>query len=571
MLLNSVVIGMYFVFLASIGVVFKRLNRDEDDYFRAGSRSSWWMVGMSLLMSGISTQTFIANAGVAYAAGFSIWWVYIVNASCALVLALGVAAWYRQARVTTFAEIVRDRFGPSFQQFFTYYNIVWLVIGGGIGLYMLALFANTAFGIPIQATIVALGVIVLFYTLTGGNWAVLAADFLQSLVLFSMAALMAVLCLKHIGGIDGFVAAIHDGGLSSEFAMLTPGRADGLYGLEWLIGVGIIQVYAQLGMQGGQRFFSCKDGRGAQHAAWLYCIVGLLGMTLYFIPPMVARLMYAGEVAQMNVANPGDISYAFMALKLLPFGFVPLMVVAMFSAQMSTMDTALNANSALFVKNAYPALMRLFKRPERTDHKFLLALGRGFTVVLGIVLVGCALYFAANAGEAGIFELTFRINAILGIPLLMPLFLGYFIRKTPLWSGWACFGVSLTASIICSAVGMPSFRLALVNSGVGTLAFLATGLFWSKASESSRAQLKEYFTRLHTPVNFKEEVGEANDTLQLRLIGILALALGGFIALFLFLPNDGSARLNIASVAGVVLIIGAVLFGLSKRKDHHEA
>lgn len=524
---------------------------------------------MSLLMSGISTQTFIANAGVAYNAGFSVWWIYIVNALCGLVLALGVAAWYRQARVTTFAEIVRDRFGPSFQQFFTYYNIIWLVIGGSIGLYMLALFANTAFGFPVQFTIVGLGVIVLFYTLTGGNWAVLAADFLQSLVLFSMAALMAILCLQELGGIGGFLETIRTSAAAADFRMITPGREDGLYGIEWLIGVGIIQVYAALGMQGGQRFFSCKDGREAQKAAWLYVVVGLIGMTLYFIPPMVARLTASAELAAMGVPSPGDISYAFMALKLLPFGFVPLMVVAMFSAQMSTMDTALNANAALFVKNAYPALMRLAKKEPRTDHKFLLAIGRLFTVVLGIGLVCCALYFASNAGEKGIFELTFRINAIFGIPLLMPLFLGYFIRKTPLWSGWACLGAGLMASVICTIADMPSFRLALINSGVGLAAFLSTRLFWNRVPESTHTQLTKFFPRLHTPVNFDEEVGEANDAQQLKLIGILALALGGFIALFLLLPNVASARLNIVCVSGAVLLVGAVLFGLSKRKEQH--
>ena len=567
MILNYVVIGLYFVFLASIGMVFKKLNRDEDDYFRAGSRSAWWMVGMSLLMSGISTQTFIANAGVAYRAGFSIWWIYIVNALCALVLALGVAAWYRQARVTTFAEIVRDRFGVSFQQFFTYYNIIWLVIGGSIGLFMLALFARSAFGFPIQATIIALGIIVLFYTLTGGNWAVLAADFLQSLVLFSMATLMAILCLKHIGGFSGFMEAIHSAGLENDFRMVTTGRPDGLYGIEWLLGAGIIQIYAALGMQGGQRFFSCKDGWEARKAALLYLVVGLVGLLIYFVPPMVGRLMYADEIAQMGAASPGDVSYAFMALKLLPFGFVPLMVVAMFSAQMSTMDTALNANSALFVKNAYPALARLFGKEPRTDHRFLLGMGRIFTTLLATGLVSCALYFAANAGEKGIFELTFRINAILGIPLLMPLFLGYFIRKTPMWSGWVCFGVGMFGSVACTVAGLPSFRLALINSAVGFIAFVSTRLFWNKTPESSREKLTEFFTRLHTPVNFEEEVGEANDALQLKLIGLLALFLGGFIALFLFLPNPASARLCIASVAAVILLVGGVLFALGKKGD----
>ncbi len=571
MLLNYIVIGVYFVFLAAIGMVFKRLNRDEDDYFRAGSRSSWWMVGMSLLMSSISTQTFIANAGVAYRSGFSIWWIYIVNSLCGIVLVLGVAAWYRQARVTTFAEIVRDRFGVSFQQFFTYYNIVCLVIFGGIGLFMLALFTHSVFGFPIKLTIIALGVIVLFYTLTGGNWAVLAADFLQSLVLFSMATLMAVLCLKHIGGFSGFAEAIHSAGLENDFRMVTTGRPDGLYGIEWLFGVGIMQVYGLLGMQGGQRFFSCKDGREARKAAALYTVAGLFGLLVYFVPPMVARLMYAEELAQMDVPSPGDVSYAFMAMKLLPFGFVPLMVVAMFSAQMSSMDTALNANAALFVKNGYPALARLFGKEPRTDHRFLLRLGRIFTVSLGIGLVGCALYFAANSGDKGIFELTFRFGALLIMPLFMPLFFGYFIRKTPPWSGWVCFGAAITSSSICTlALHLPSYRVAMVNSVVGLLSFVATGLFWKKIPESSREKLTVFFTRLHTPVNFEEEVGDANDSQQLKLIGMLALFLGGFISLFLLLPNPASARICIVSVAAAILLIGGVLFTLGRKTKSGE-
>ena len=567
MTLNYIVIGLYFVFLMSIGMVFKRLNRDEDDYFRAGSRSSWWMVGMSLLMSSISTQTFIANAGVAYRSGFSVWWIYIVNTLCGIVLVLGVAAWYRQARVTTFAEIVRDRFGVSFQQFFTYFNIICLVIFGGIGLYMLALFTHSIFDFPIKLTILSLGAIVLFYTLTGGNWAVLAADFLQSLVLFSMATLMAVLCLKHVGGFSGFIEAIQSTGLENDFRMVTTGRSDGLYGIEWLLGVGIMQVYAVLGMQGGQRFFSCKDGREARKAALLYTVAGLFGLLVYFVPPMVARLMYADELAQMDVPSPGDVSYAFMAMKLLPFGFVPLMVVAMFSAQMSSMDTALNSNAALFVKNAYPALARLFGKEPRTDHRFLLGLGRVFTVCLGIGLVSCSLYFAANAGEKGIFEQIFRLAAGLLMPLLMPLFLGYFIRKTPMWSGWVCFGAGMLSSGVGTAMELPSFRLALVNSVVGFLAFVSTCLFWNKTPAASREKLKEFFTRIHTPVNFEEEVGEANDAQQLTLIGILALCLGGFIALFLLLPNPAAARLYIAVVAITILLIGGVLFTLGRKID----
>jgi len=43
-------------------------------------------------------------------------------------------------------------------------------------------------------------------------------------------------------------------------------------------------------------------------------VVGLIGMTIYFIPSMVARLLYATQIEAMSVDNPGDISYAFMVI-----------------------------------------------------------------------------------------------------------------------------------------------------------------------------------------------------------------------------------------------------------------
>lgn len=557
--LGYAVIGAYFVFLIIIGVVFKRLNQDENDYFRAGSRGTWWMVGMSLFMSSISTQTFIANAGVAYRSGFSIHWIYVVNFFCYMVLALGLAAWYRQARVTTFAEIVRERFGASFQQFFTYYSVVWLIIAGGLGLYMLSRFTQAIFGFPLEATIVVLTLIVLAYTLAGGNWAVLAADFLQSLLLFGMAILLAVLCLREVGGIGGFFSAIEAAGLTDEFRMVTPGREDGLYGFEWLIGVTFAQVFGILGMMGGHRFFSCKTGNEARKAALFCGIVSVIGVTAYFVPPMVARLLHAEEVMAMGGVSPQDVSYAFMSMKLLPAGLVPLMAVAMFSAQMSTMDTALNANSAIFVKNGYPALMRLFGREPSQDHRFLLGLGRVVTLLIGVCLLSTSLYFSRQAGEAGIFELAFRMGSLFMVPMMLPLFLGILVRNTPYWSGWVCFIGAFGTALICQFFDLPTHRMVMVNTGVGTIVFLLTTIGWDRYPAAKKEELKGFFKQLHTPIDFERETGQANDAGQMRLVGALALALAGFVALFLFLPNTPMERLQITSVAFGIGLVGALL------------
>ncbi len=565
-LLTFLIIGAYLLFLISIGLVFRKLNKDESDFFRAGCRGTWWIVGMSIYMSGISTQTFVANAGVAYRSGFNVLTIYMVNSACYLILFAGVAAWYRQARVTTAAEMVRERFGPAFQQLTCYVGMAFAPVLMGFGLYQLSIFANSAFQLPLQLTIVVLGCVVLFYTLLGGNWAVLASDFLQSLVLLPMVVLLAVLSLHEIGWFGGFIEKLNSlPGLREEFSVTPAARGNGLYGWEWLAGIMIMQLYGNLSMGGpGARLFSCKDGREARRAALLLFVVASLAVLVYFIPPMVARLLYAAEI---DAANGADTSFAFMSKRLLPNGFLPLMVVAMFSAQLSTLDTALNANSAIFVKNVYPPLMRLFGRIPSTDHRFLLKLGRYLTLMFGIALVCSALYFSRNPGEKGVFEMGFRLATLLSVPLLLPTFWGFFIRRTPWFTAWAASGAALFVSIAGMVFDLASGRILLIDTGVALLVFLIGRVCWQFTAPGQRAVIDAFFKRLHLPVDFKHEVGDDSDSAILKRIGMMATVLGGFFLLFLFFPQPHFyLRFGVLAVGGSVLGIGVLLLFAERRR-----
>ncbi|AQQ70945.1 Na(+)/glucose symporter [Limihaloglobus sulfuriphilus] len=563
--IKYIVVGLYFLFMVIVGFLFKRLNKDENDYFRSGCQGTWWMVGMSLFMSSISTQTFVANAGVAYEAGFSILFIYLANSVCYLIMFLGVAAWYRQARVTTFAEIVYDRFGLGFQQFFSYISMITLVLYAGLGLYMLSLFANTVFGFPLVTLIIAIGFIVLIYTLAGGNWAVLAGDFLQSLIMVPMILLMAFLALKEIGGIGSFFSAINASEeISRDFAIVTKGRQDGLYGGYWLLGNGLVQVFIILGMGGGHRFFACKDGKEARKAALFCMVVSTVCALVYFIPPMVARLLHSESVMQTGLTAPQDISYAYMSKLLLPNGLLPLMTVAMFAAQISSLDTALNANSAMFIKNIYPEIMRLFGKKPSQDHKFLLKLGRLFTLFFGLMVIVFGVYFAKNAGEKGIFETAFRVTGTLTLPLFIPLFMGFFIPKTPQWSGCLSSVCGLCGSVVSLRLGFSTHILALVVSASSSSAFVFSIVFWKGYNSSKKELISRLFSRIHRPVEFSDEIGQDNDSVLFKVLGILAFALGSMLWFFILFPNTLENKLYIILVAGFVQIIGLLLMLMRK-------
>ncbi len=213
----SVVVG-YLIFLVSIGWLFRRLNSNASDYFRAGCRGTWWLVGISMLMSSISVATFTANAGVAFDGGWSVTLIYVINAGCYLINFLFFAAWFRQIRVVTFPDAIRLRFGPHLEQIYAYYNSVTLLLFAGLQLYGLAVFANALFGVPILVTIPVIGVVLMFSSVSGGSWAVMATDFVQGLIMIPLTIVLTVYCLAQLGGIGGFFDSIEQQNFSDAFA-----------------------------------------------------------------------------------------------------------------------------------------------------------------------------------------------------------------------------------------------------------------------------------------------------------------------------------------------------------------
>ena len=49
-----IVVGSFLLML--IGIVFRHFSKDTNDYFRAGGRATWWILGGSLFMQGFSAR-----------------------------------------------------------------------------------------------------------------------------------------------------------------------------------------------------------------------------------------------------------------------------------------------------------------------------------------------------------------------------------------------------------------------------------------------------------------------------------------------------------------------------------
>lgn len=571
-------IAVYLLFLVAVGVVFSTQNKNSDEYFKAGSKGTWWLVGANMFMAGISAYTFVGNAVGIYQAGWSPLAIYGANVISLLVCWAGLAALYRQLRVVTVAEVVRMRFGKRTEQLVAYVFVIQNLIWSGLVLYGLSIFTLRLFpDVPASMVILAVGLIVAVYCTVGGNWGIMANSFVQGLIMISMTTLVAVLCFIKVGGIKEFFDLIQaDPQVAQQFKLISPeNTSDGFwavkYGITWFIFTGVAQFIGMTGIFQSVRYFAAKDGREACRASLFAAILMAIGAFIWFIPPMTSRLLYSAQVmaAHADPLKAPEFSYVIAGENLLPAGLIGVMIVAMFSASVSSMDVGLNRNAAMIVRDMIPVFRRLLRLPEWSDSKQIAA-GKIATFVLGMFVTALALFYSQMKGLS-IFDFLLNVIAFLMLPMLIPMILCLFIKRTAPWavfaSMFAGFAPYLTDKIL--HLGMSYQSKGLLVCLFSIAAYFVSALFYKQSPEEYKARCREFYERMHRPVDFANEVGECSDNYQLKVIGILALITGALLLALLLVPNTGFGRICILSVCAFILLVGLLMLcaGLKKKKD----
>jgi len=571
------VIAFYFLFMIGIGWFFRRFSKNSSEYFRGGGQMTWWLVGASAFMASFSAWTFTGAASIAYEAGIVIIVIYLCNAVGFVLNFTHFAPWFRQMRVITVMQAVRARFSPGNEQFFTWLQMPVQLLYAGIWLFGLAIFFSSVFNVSLVATIVVTGLAVLIMATIGGSWAVVAGDFLQALILMPITFVAAFLALREVGG----VGALLEKAPASHLDLTGSSFAE--YGWLWIAAMLVNKIFVLNNMQDAARYLCVKDGAAAKKAALMSAILFVAGPIVWFIPPLAARVLYPDLHAMLpGLQTPSEGAYVAIALHTLPAGLMGLLITGIFSATMSSMDTGLNRNAGVFVKNVYQPLFR----PQASERE-LVAVGKTASILMGLIVILIALVYSSWK-NLGLFKLMLNFTALVGIPYSISLLWCIVVKKTPPWSGWSTVVVSLIASLFvsngphwpwvrtaCTSLGiggLPDWAIAhdfvaanVFIIGIGTAWFFGTKLFYERTSPAYKAQVESFFRQMHTPVDFAREIGEETDNRQAGALARLCYAYGIFIALLVLIPNPLIGRACILFCAFALVGTGWLLQRSVKR------
>ena len=569
---NALIVLVYFVFMIGIGLVFRRMaSKSTSDYFRGGGQMLWWMVGASTFMTQFSAWTFTGAAGKAYSDGLTAIAVFVGNVVAFGVSWLWFAARMRQIRVDTPTEGVRRRFGPVNEQFFTWAILPLSVINAGLWLNSLSIFVAAVFKVDIGMTIWATGLVVLFVSLLSGAWGVVASDFVQALIVAVLSVACAVVALVEVGGVGNMVANFPSGFVSGpdmNFPLMVIGT--------FLFFI-VKQMQSINNLQEAGRFLCAKDSRHASKAALMAMLLMLFGSFIWFVPPWVSASLLPDAAtvhADALGGKAGDAVYLVFTETYMPLGAVGLLLAGLFAATMSSMDSALNRNSGIFVRSFYKPILA---RNRDVSDASLLRVGQVVTIINGILVILMAQFYQ-SLSHLSLFEIMMQVGTLLQSPILVPLFFGVFIRRTPKWAPWATVLFGLGVSWMLVAWLKPSLvgewlGVSFTKREAGDLSlmlnitahlvltggfFCLTTLFYKREENAVQQSTDEFFRDLERPEITDDTPTEADLNQRNKLGDIVTVGGIGMFAMVL-IPNPMWGRMTFLLCALSVLAIGLLL------------
>lgn len=382
----------YCVFFAYIALtlflgfaVSRGARRKMRDYFLGDKKLPWYVVGTSMVASDISSETFIANVGIAYqygmvvaTGGWNSWIIYSIFLFVFL-------PYYVRSGLYTMPEFLERRYNSTCRYLFAFSLVVgyiFTLLAGSLyagGLAMERIFelklspdlnTNIAWGIVFFA--VTTGA----YTIYGGMKSSAWTDFMQMLVLLTAGVLLPVLALQRVGGISQLV---HD--YPEKFNIFLPPTHERFPATGVFTGFLTVGLWYTCSSQHiVQRVLSAKD---EWHARMGVVSAGFLRIItpLFFVLPGIAAIKLFP-----NLDKP-DQAYLMLVKSLIPTGLKGLVLAGMAAALMATVSTVLNATSTLLTIDLYKKL-----RPAAGDREQVLAGMISGVIVLAVSVVIAFVY-----------------------------------------------------------------------------------------------------------------------------------------------------------------------------------
>jgi solute:Na+ symporter, SSS family len=430
-------VAAFFVMTLLIGLwSSRRAGRSSGEFFLSGRTMPWWLLGLSMVATTFAADTpnlvtdIVRQNGVA---GNWVWWAFLLTG---MVTVFIYARLWRRTGVMTDVEFYELRYSGRPAAFLRGFRALYLgiffnvIIMASVSLAAIKI-GNVMLGFnPYQTLLIAAVVTATFSTL-GGFRGVILTDCLLFFIAMVGSIAAAYFSVSH-PDVGGLASLLRHENVADKLSLIPDFSLSPSQNPELLIGVFLLPLTVQWwaawypGSEPGgggyiaQRMLAAKSEQHAVGATfffnvahyalrpWPWIIVALASLVIY---PDIASLQTdfaGGGLPADQIKN--DLAYPAM-LRLLPVGWLGLVMTSLIAAYVSTISTHLNWGSSYIVNDFY----QRFIKPDASQRE-LVWVGRASTIVLMVLSAGLALTMT-NAKDS--FDILLGVGAGTGLVYLL--------------------------------------------------------------------------------------------------------------------------------------------------------
>lgn len=487
----TVVLG-FFAIMAGIGIYFGRRMKGAADFFRGGGGIPWWLAGVSFYMTTFSALAFVVYSALAYQYGFVAVSVSWVTVPALIIGARYFAARWRRVGKNSPLEYLELRYGSTVRQTIVWTGLGMRVLDDGLKLFAVGTLLSVGMGVPMHWAIIGATSVILVYTVLGGLWATVVADFVQFGIILAATFSLIFIVVSQLSPAE-FIEKAPPG-----FFIPTTEQYGPLYIFIFLI---LVFFTYTTNWPLIQRYASVRNDCEARKVGYLVAFLSFVAPPLFYTPAMFAKVLLP------DIANPNSI-YAEICRTLLPAGLFGLVLAAMFSGTMSTLAGSFNAAAQVLTRDVYG---RLFKHADKAAAGQSLVAGRIFTVVMGGLVTALAFHFH-NASDANtdLFAIMASIFGFFVPPIALTMLLGLVVPSISRVGANAGLLFGVCAGIFAYVVGfsIPEMRNAEWMMPLTSVATLFGMFLFSRirpGNEDYRQRIRTFFENLRTADQTEEE------------------------------------------------------------------
>jgi len=162
----------FLAFVVIYGVIKTRGTKDVDSYIRAGRKTPWWTITLSIMATQASAITFLSTPGQAYVDGMRFVQFYLGLPIAMIILSITAVPLYNKLNVYTAYEYLEKRFDLKNRTLGSVLFLTQRGLAAGFTIYAPALILSVILGWQLDITIFLIGFAVILYTTVGGTIAV---------------------------------------------------------------------------------------------------------------------------------------------------------------------------------------------------------------------------------------------------------------------------------------------------------------------------------------------------------------------------------------------------------------